>query len=61
MVVVPFFPQVSSAWFFVVFFFLLAAVVIGPGLQLHGLEIGMLPKQENVDVSLTFISESIRA
>ena len=51
----------SSSHHFNFFSLLLDAVVIGPGLQLHRLEIGMLPKQENVDVSLTFISESIRA
>lgn len=43
----------------VVVFPLLDAVVIGPGLQLHGQEVGMIPKQEAVTMFYT-ICEFIR-
>lgn len=48
---------ISSPHHFNLFFFLHDAVVIGPGLQLQGLEAGIIPKQETK--FLTFMSDRI--
>lgn len=49
-------PRITST-----IFSLLDTVVIGPGLQLQGLESGIIPKQETVTMFLTFMSEFLRA
>ena len=53
----------SSLHHFNFFFFppLLDAVVIRPGLQLQRQEMGVIPKQENLTVFLTFMLEFLRA
>lgn len=51
-----FFPHIIST-----FFPLLDAVVIGPELQLQGLEARMIPKQETLTILLTLMSQFLRA